>query len=422
MPFKSLPAEIQIEIFSYLQGSSLKAVRKVCCAFRDHAEPTLFRYVIATARYQSLGAFQKISLFPVFQKHVREIVFDGSVYDKILAKDERLYHRHAAKFPDLEQGFQWHKHSRWKRYQQLFKEQEEMKSDGVLVHTISKALEWIPNVSCITYSPQPRHLPAEAKEMRDLIPGGITALPTAGYTSSDHPFRQLVAALYMSRFAGIREFRTEALSVTSGTEFALDIFNLTDGNDMAAGKFLFQHLESLVLNMALRVPNERLFGETLDKFAELLNTSTSLQHLHLHPTHWKSEIGARPLFARLGLQNTWPKLQSLSLKGVLANEEEFSGMIKRHKETLVSVMFSRCSLLAGVWADVVDEVVYGSKIFPFVLDRVNERGLPNLDYASLGASEMERWKYEGRIKVTRDGDRNFIERNPAKRSVYDSRK
>ena len=92
MPFDLLPAEIQIEIFTYLEGSSLKAVRGVCRAFRDNAEPTLFRYVIASARYQSLGAFQKISLFPIFQKHVREIVFDGSLYDQFLAKNEQAYH------------------------------------------------------------------------------------------------------------------------------------------------------------------------------------------------------------------------------------------------------------------------------------------------------------------------------------------
>lgn len=113
MPFESLPAEVQIEIFSYLESSSLKVVRRVCRAFRDNAEPTLFSYVIATARYQSLGAFQKISLFPVFQKHVREIVFDGSTYDQLLAKHEQTYHRQAARFPDLEQGFRWNKHNRY---------------------------------------------------------------------------------------------------------------------------------------------------------------------------------------------------------------------------------------------------------------------------------------------------------------------
>jgi hypothetical protein len=115
MPFESLPAEVQIEVFSYLEPSNLKAVRRVCCAFRDNAEPILFRNVIATARYQSLGAFQKISLFPVFQKCVREIVFDGSVYDKVLAKHEQSYHRQAAKFSNLEQGFHWHKHIRYVR-------------------------------------------------------------------------------------------------------------------------------------------------------------------------------------------------------------------------------------------------------------------------------------------------------------------
>lgn len=113
MSFELLPAEVQIELFSYLETTNLKAVRGVCRAFRDNAEPTLFRNVIATARYQSLGAFQKISLFPVFQKHVREIVFDGSVYDKMLAKHEQLYHRQAAKFPNLEQGFHWNKHNRY---------------------------------------------------------------------------------------------------------------------------------------------------------------------------------------------------------------------------------------------------------------------------------------------------------------------
>lgn len=112
MTFESLPSEIQIEIFSYLRGKHLKSVRGVCRAFRDNAEPTLFQRVIAAARYQALGALQKISLFPVFQKHVREIVFDGSQYDKSLAKNERAYHSLAARIPKLEQGFQWQKHTR----------------------------------------------------------------------------------------------------------------------------------------------------------------------------------------------------------------------------------------------------------------------------------------------------------------------
>lgn len=283
-----------------------------------------------------------------------------------------------------------------------------MKIDGVLVQTISRALEWMPNVSCITYSPRPRHLPVEVKEMRGLLPRGVSTSHGTGYTNSDHPFRQLIAALYMSQFVGIREFRTEALNGEHGTEFSLSIFDLKEDSDMAAGKFLFQHLEILVLNLALHVPNVHLLGETLDKFTELLRASVNLQHIHLHPTNGRAEMGARPLFVRLGLLTTWPGLQSLSLKEVLADEEDFSGIINRHKGTLTSVKFSECSIVKGAWADVVDEVVYGSKIFPFVLDRVNERELPFLDYASLSVSERENWNYEGYVQIGKDGDRVFV--------------
>ena len=425
MPFDLLPAEIQIEIFTYLEGSSLKAVRGVCRAFRDNAEPTLFRYVIASARYQSLGAFQKISLFPIFQKHVREIVFDGSLYDQFLAKNEQAYHTQAAKCPNLESGFRWEKHTRlvthidmllartdllprWKRYVQCYREQEDMKTDGVLMNTISRALDWMPNVFCITYSPHPHHLPVEGKEMRDLLSRGVTTSPATGYTAPDHPFRQLIAALYISQFTGIREFRTEPLKGNPGVEFALSIFDLKEDSDMAAGKHLFQRLEKLVLNMAILGSDDYLLYKNLDKFAELLRSATNLQHFHLNPTHWKSEIGAGPLFARLGLDMMWPKLQTLSLEGVLGDEAEFSGMIKRHKETLTSVKFSKCELFKGVWADIVDEVVFGTSIFPFTLDCVNERGLPYLDYASLSTFERELWKYEGSVKLTDDSDRSFV--------------
>ena len=215
----------------------------------------------------------------------------------------------------------------------------------------------------------------------------------------------------MSQFTGIREFRAEALGVDPGTEFALDIFDLDD-NEMAAAKFLFQRLEKLVLNMALWVPDEDLFGEIVDKFTTLLQTSTDLQSLHLHPTRGESEIDARSLFAHLVLQTTWPKLTILSLKGVFADEQDFSGMIKRHKATLTNVNLSKCSLLKGAWADVVDDVVYGTKIFPFVLDCVNEEALPTLDYSSLSTSEREHWEYEGRIEVAKDGDRYFVSTDP----------
>lgn len=302
----------------------------------------------------------------------------------------------------------------WKRYVELYKEQEEMKDDGVLVQTLSRALEWMPNISCITYSPHPHHLPNEVKEMKGLIQRSLSSIPGTDYTTSGHPFRQLIAALCLSQFTGIREFRAENVGTDiakPGTEFALDIFDLDD-DEMAAARFLFQGLEKVVLNVALKVSNQNTFDEVTSKFAMLLRSATHLQHLHLHPTHWKTAVGAQPLFAQLGLETTWPKLQILSLKGVFSDETELSSMIRRQKQTLNRVLFSKCSLLEGAWADVVDEIVYGSRIHRFVLDRGNERGLSYLNYASLNSSERDSWKYEGHLEVTKDGERSFVSSGP----------
>ncbi|KAF3047846.1 ssDNA endonuclease and repair protein rad10 [Didymella keratinophila] len=204
-----------------------------------------------------------------------------------------------------------------------------------------------------------------------------------------------------------------------GTEFALSMFDL-DENEMEAAKFVFQGLEKLVLNIALRVSNQDTFGEVTDKFATLLRSTTQLQHFYFQPTHWKSDVGPQPLFERLGLGTTWPKLQTLSLKGVFATENDLISVVKRHKQALTTFVFSKCSLSEGTWAEVVDEVVYGTPIRRFVLDRVNEKGLSHLNYASLSTSERDLWKYEGHLKVTKDGERSFVETNPAKKSVYAS--
>ena len=101
MHLQLLPAELQLDIFGYLDNVSLKAVRAVSRKMRDNASPALFRSVIACARYEALGAFQKISLDPILQKYVKEIVFDGTVYDKQLADSQYVYERKVDEFQEL---------------------------------------------------------------------------------------------------------------------------------------------------------------------------------------------------------------------------------------------------------------------------------------------------------------------------------
>jgi hypothetical protein len=113
MSFSSLPTEIQIELFSYLDDYDIKAIRAVCRTFKDNTYDISFRTALITVRYQSLGAFQNIASSPLLQENVTRIIFDGSLYDETFAKDEQSYHTQAAKFPDLAKGYYWDRQSRY---------------------------------------------------------------------------------------------------------------------------------------------------------------------------------------------------------------------------------------------------------------------------------------------------------------------
>jgi hypothetical protein len=112
MSFAELPAELQIHIFSYLQAPDLKAVRGVSTKCRDNASMWLFRNVLTCARYQAMGGFQRISEHPVYRTNVREIVFDGTMYNADLARNEVLYQRSAEQFENLRGVVSWARRTR----------------------------------------------------------------------------------------------------------------------------------------------------------------------------------------------------------------------------------------------------------------------------------------------------------------------
>lgn len=113
MGFSDLPAELVLHICSYLDRRALKVARAVCIKFRDAATPELFRSAIACARYVALSSLQKISRHQLLPTYVKEIVFDGSSYDPILAGQESLYTEQADQHPDVGHGFLWEKHKRY---------------------------------------------------------------------------------------------------------------------------------------------------------------------------------------------------------------------------------------------------------------------------------------------------------------------
>lgn len=436
--FNSLPAELQIEILSYLDASEVQAARTISRSFRENAAPKQFQSIVACARYQGLGVFQNIATHPAYGGYVKEIVFDGSVFVKNLAKDDDVYDRAQFNFKELNTANCWQKRARWKRYQALYEEQEDLKASGVLVETLIRALDHMPSVSSIVYSPHAHLFRAERERMRDLVPVGFICYPTSrtrrGYTSPDHAFGQLIGAIYLSKFTGIRRLKVERVrDGENAIEFSSEMFDMPNPTDMQAGLHLFCHLTHIELNMALRDLNQEhmvrieqqkpsRLGQQLANLAKLLASASELRHLTLGLTFWDSLFDLygpyilvmKYLFTSDGFDTRWAKLESLSFDNIYASCSSCIDLIRRHRATLRSVRFSRCRLTIGLWSDVVDVAMCDSDVTEFVLDCVDEahRDRPRM--------ERIRWQYEGRLELTGD-ERNFVDTNPAKMSVYELR-
>jgi hypothetical protein len=243
---------------------------------------------------------------------------------------------------------------------------------------------------------------------------------------SRHPFRQLIGAIHVSLYTGIRELRIEPFDDDKpGTPFTFDFFDFPDATDIQAGRFLFQNLTTLELHIRTSCipsgprmrPSPGRGRRALAHLSHLLAVTDELRQLTLHIVGWTLgaasapglELGPRdPVFTRLGLRKTWPKLRSFNLGGVHSTGDDILDFIRRHKDTLRTLSFQDCGLYSGLWADIADEVVYNSSAFPFVLHSVNETHIPVASGIVLSAAELEEWRYEGHVEVTKDGDRRFV--------------
>lgn len=453
MSFAQLPTELQIEIFGYLERLDLKAARGVSRKFRDHTSPSLFQNVVACARYKALSAMQKVSLHPVYQTYVKELIFDGSVYDSALASRFERYQAQADQCDAISTGFRWENMARYKRYQLLYREQEDMRTGGILFQEVSRALESMTKVSSLVYSPGPRNIPIEAKDMKDILPRGAgkrwgleaESSYASFLDSCQHGIHHVIGAIYASQYSRIREFRVEAPGVpATGTEFTIFVFDFADQQHLEAGRYFFRQLHRLKMNISLRHPgtlDNAINGNALphpssaSSLTQVSNLSTllleakDLRELSFHLTHWQpsahhmyGHLNPHPqrMFIDLGLNARWHKLRSLSLGGIHATEEELMQLITRHRETLKDVEFSHCSLFSGLWANIVDEVIHSTSIFPFSLKRVNEAVIEQRNFQDLTAEEMEHWQYEGTLMLNSGGLRYFDE--PYGKTVYSSQR
>jgi len=304
-----------------------------------------------------------------------------------------------------------------------------MKEDGVLLQSCARGLENMQNISSIVYSPYQHTIPMEVKTLRDLLPRGARpgALTDNRTTDSDHPFRQLVGAVFLSDYTGIRQLTIETPREDHPrTEFSLNMFSFPDANDLNAGKHLFRNLVKLDISLSiLNIPSQTTHPtieiaspeRQLENLTKVLEAAQELRHLSFGILKWRylnelmwnggTILEGKSIVDIIGLGATWPKLRSLKLEGVYARERDLCELVDRHKDTLRTLTFARTTLHAGLWIEVVNEVVFNaSMITTFVLDQVDEDRGGNL--ASTNGSLAG---YEGRLIVTEGGEREFVSSN-----------
>ncbi|KAF2018992.1 hypothetical protein BU24DRAFT_340560 [Aaosphaeria arxii CBS 175.79] len=427
--------ELHIEIFNYLIPIDLKQVRLLDRKSSGNAAPLLFRSMIACTRYQALGAFQAVSTNATLHKYVKELVFDASVYHGGIAASEQQYNDIEPRYlPDAPGNF-FHRRNRFRRYKEMYNDQEEIRTSYILLHEISRVLDNCPNISTIVYCPEPRQVPKEARVVRDMIPRGLPGVGWLSFgtqkyiESTQWGIHHIIAAVHQSQYSKVREFRILPLSPGQhGTELTTFVFDFPDPQFADAGEFFFRHLHKLELNLSLHHPGGGrvdLSGSSeqssprahLRNLSHLLGYATELHDLVFNICHWEPSPRKtyghvvpcdQPLFSFLGLDQSWTNLRSISLGGVYASEQQLKNLISRHHGTLRSLRFEYCSLFNGCWANLVDEVLYNTIILPFSIKVVNEVMVGDDHFEDFLDFERKYWQYSGSVIVNGSGERHFV--------------
>jgi hypothetical protein len=293
--------------------------------------------------------------------------------------------------------------------------------DGlVLLHTVAKGVQWMPSLCRIVFSRGPHPVTLEKKGLRDIIP--------PSFRGRYHGLHHIIGAIHCEKITTIREF---VILPSSPHMFSLDAFAFQNPDDLEAGKFFFQHLHKLHLNVNIRDNG----GDTqvlLTNMTHLLSQAKDLRELSLHLSPFKNSEGymdmflsipdGNAIFPHLGLHNTWSHLRSLSVAGIYPTEIDLMDLIDRHRSTLTSLKFTECGLKEGKWAHIVDEVVFMTSVVTFALECVHEVHITDEklfeDLWNSRSESIRDWQFNGELMMDDEGKRYFKELQVVGKQAY----
>ncbi|KAL8897629.1 MAG: hypothetical protein Q9192_002483 [Flavoplaca navasiana] len=95
-----LPNELFRDISEYLTRKDLKSIRVVCSRLDNFASPLIFTTAVCAARRGVLEAFTGLSNCPKLSQHVRELVYDSSIFYQETVKQFETYATKSESSPD----------------------------------------------------------------------------------------------------------------------------------------------------------------------------------------------------------------------------------------------------------------------------------------------------------------------------------
>lgn len=112
--FIDLPLELWGSTCQWLGADDIRNTRLACSLFNDAASPFLLKRAWLSSSSEDQKTLTAISLHPIFSKYVKEVYYDGTIYDPDLLNafnNDRYYRKCVRKFLKNKSNFVWPKNA-----------------------------------------------------------------------------------------------------------------------------------------------------------------------------------------------------------------------------------------------------------------------------------------------------------------------
>lgn len=389
-----LPNEILAMIFARLPKTSMKTVRLVCKLFAQLAEPYLFDVAVISPNTENLDVFKALG-HSLFSKHVKEIVFDTTMFRKeydlvnYTSKVQAQWKQSPngadlLSAADVLEGFE--------AYRAHAEEQQILLESGEFLATLCLGFAKFAQLKSIRLNGIWTK-PGKASQL-DLC-GALRrnwnsrylracGCPCPKHDASGH----LNARAFADILRGLSMFGCK-LDHFYGKPSLLvpaHLFGNMSASTLSHGMGAFRHLRFLSFGFT---PNTTPAATTA--LFTLIQSARHLRELILlfHP-------GMTTCINDLIRTHTWPQLQKVRFHGIKVNAGNLLAMMHRHVRSLQCLWLTNAQMTDGMGVQVVKKIRDDTALKDFTLGK--------LVHGTKGYRFIRTSRKDGRLYLRRPGD------------------